>query len=172
MRSDPDVVAVKNGGMPRLARTKTGLAAAAPAPSLGCVLHSAWLPSWLPAVLDCGGLIVPVCWGCEAGCSCCCARASGSSRAYRSQAARLNGPCLAHKAPTLQSRCALCPAAPPAVCAAAPPAACAALCVQPSGGRCADAAAGAPRSRRRLLAAGLLRAQHWQPGSLCHVERQ
>ena len=92
MRSDPDVVAVKNGGMPRLARTKTGLAAAAPAPSLGCVLHSAWLPSWLPAVLDCGGLVCPVYRGWAGGCSCWCARGplrhvQGTAGPYRSQAA-------------------------------------------------------------------------------------
>jgi hypothetical protein len=36
MRSDPDVVAVRGGGMPsRLGRTQTGVGAAAPAPSLG-----------------------------------------------------------------------------------------------------------------------------------------
>jgi hypothetical protein len=40
MRTDPDVVAVRSGGMPsRIGRTKSGIA---PAPSLGCAASVGW----------------------------------------------------------------------------------------------------------------------------------
>lgn len=170
MRSDPDVVAVRGGGMPsRLGRTATGVGAVAPAPSLGCVLLRWVLPASLPAALPWGTWLL-----CFFGCGwaqlpCCEAQLPllkhWSLRLVLSPRGAPERARPPREAPAPQSRCALWQAAPAA-------ALCRAVCAPPGGGWCADAAAGAARTRRRLPAAGLLAAQPRQPRGVCHVGRQ
>ena len=108
MRSDPDVVAVRSGGMPsRLARTKTGAGLAAPAPSLGCVGRGPGLLGMLSLRCTHRHAAVPRAGG----------RMRGPFLRTRLQLPPVRAPARAYaprEAPAPQGRCALAAAAPAA----------------------------------------------------------